>query len=240
MPEPVREMLCRDRKAAAAGAARSQRLRDGAPARRHACACARRIRSPPYPSKLTEPLEHWAGKAPDRMFLAQRDAQGGWRTLTYARGARAGARRSPAALLQRDLSPERPIAILSGNDIEQALLGLAAAYVGIPYAPISPAYSLMSSDFGKLRHIIGLLTPGLVFAADGNAVRARDRGRGAGRRRSWWSRAIRRRTGRRRCSRSSSRRPQPLPRSTPPTPRSVPTPSRNSCSPRARPASPRA
>ena len=72
-----------------------------------------------------------------------------------------------AALLQRDLSSERPIAVLSGNDIEQALLGLAAAYVGIPYSPISPAYSLMSSDFGKLRHIIDLLTPGLVFAADG-------------------------------------------------------------------------
>ena len=72
-----------------------------------------------------------------------------------------------AALLQRDLSSERPIAVLSGNDIEQALLGLAATYVGIPYSPISPAYSLMSSDFGKLRHIIDLLTPGLVFAADG-------------------------------------------------------------------------
>ena len=101
------------------------------------------------------------------MFLAQRDAQGGWRTLSYAT-ALAEVRRLAAALLQRDLSPERPIAVLSGNDIEQALLGLAAAYVGIPNAPISPAYSLMSSDFGKLRHIIGLLTPGLVFASDGN------------------------------------------------------------------------
>ena len=36
-------------------------------------------------------------------------------------------------------------------------------------APVSPAYSLMSSDFGKLRKIVDLLTPGLVFAADGNA-----------------------------------------------------------------------
>ena len=58
--------------------------------------------------------------------------------------------------------------ILSGNDIEHALLGLAALYVGIPYAPISPAYSLISGDFGKLRSIIELLTPGLVFACDGN------------------------------------------------------------------------
>ncbi|MFY9687710.1 MAG: feruloyl-CoA synthase, partial [Pseudolabrys sp.] len=51
--------------------------------------------------------------------------------------------------------------------IEHALLGLAATYVGIPYAPISPAYSLMSSDFGKLRMIVELLTPGLVFVNDG-------------------------------------------------------------------------
>ena len=71
------------------------------------------------------------------------------------------------ALLERELSPERPIAILSGNDIEHALLGLAAMIVGMPYAPISVPYSLMSSDFGKLKSIIEMLTPGLVFAADG-------------------------------------------------------------------------
>src|SRR5215216_268927 len=67
----------------------------------------------------------------------------------------------------QDRSPDRPLVILSGNDIEHALLGLAAMHVGIPYAPISPAYALMSNDFGKLRSIIDLLTPGLVFAADG-------------------------------------------------------------------------
>src|SRR5215216_7158477 len=69
----------------------------------------------------------------------------------------------------QDRSPDRPLVILSGNDIEHALLGLAALYVGIPYAPISPAYSLISTDFAKLRHIIHLLTPGLVFAADGES-----------------------------------------------------------------------
>ena len=39
--------------------------------------------------------------------------------------------------------------------------------VGIPYAPISVPYSLMSSDFGKLKSIIADLTPGLVFVSDG-------------------------------------------------------------------------
>ncbi|HVV61578.1 MAG TPA: feruloyl-CoA synthase [Pseudolabrys sp.] len=119
-----------------------------------------------YPDQLTAPLVHWAKAAPDRVFLAQRDANGAWRKLTYAE-VLALVRRIAAALLKRGLSPERPIAIVSGNDIEHALLALAAMYVGIPYAPISAAYSLMSSDFGKLRSIVKLLTPGLVFASDG-------------------------------------------------------------------------
>ena len=121
-----------------------------------------------YPETWTAPLEHWAEAAPDRIFLAQRDGNGEWRKLTYAQ-ALAQVRRIGAALLTRKLSAGRPIAILSGNDIEHALLALAAMYVGIPYAPISPAYSLMSGDFGKLRYILDLLTPGLIFINDGQA-----------------------------------------------------------------------
>jgi feruloyl-CoA synthase len=56
--------------------------------------------------------------------------------------------------------------VLSGNDIEHALLHLGAMYVGIPYAPISPAYSLLSTDLAKLRAILDLLTPGLAFVSD--------------------------------------------------------------------------
>ncbi|HMF23874.1 MAG TPA: feruloyl-CoA synthase [Pseudolabrys sp.] len=119
-----------------------------------------------YHDTLTKPLEHWANAAPDRIFLAQREAQGQWRRLSYAE-VLADVRRIAAALLRRGLSPARPIVVLSSNDIEHALLGLAAMYVGIPYAPVSPAYSLMSSDFGRLRAIIDLLTPGLVFVNDG-------------------------------------------------------------------------
>jgi feruloyl-CoA synthase len=121
---------------------------------------------PPYYNSLGEPLDHWAKAAPDRTFLAMRNTQGEWRRLTYEQ-VLGEVKRIGAALLRRGLSAQRPIAIVSGNDIEHALLALAAIYVGIPYAPISPAYSLMSSDFGKLRAIIGLLTPGLVFASDG-------------------------------------------------------------------------
>ena len=130
------------------------------------------LRSPqtlgPYPDKITERLEYWAKAAPDRAFMARRNASGGWRTVSYAQ-ALAQARAIGQALLKRNLSPERPIAILSGNDIEHALLALGALYVGIPHAPISPAYSLVSDDFARLRSIFELITPGIVFTADGNA-----------------------------------------------------------------------
>ena len=130
------------------------------------------LRSPraldPYPEKLTERLAHWGEAAPERIFLAQRDRTGAWRSVTYG-AAFASVRAIAAALLERELSPERPIAILSGNDIEHALLGLAAMHVGVPFAPISVPYSLVSRDFKKLKAIIEILTPGLVFAADGAA-----------------------------------------------------------------------
>jgi len=121
-----------------------------------------------YHVRLSEPLERWAQEAPDRVFLAERAGDDSWRKLTYAQVLEQ-VKRIGAALLRRGLSAERPIAILSGNSVDHAVLGLAAMHVGIPYAPVSPAYSLMSSDFGKLRAIIELLTPGMVYAADGNA-----------------------------------------------------------------------
>jgi feruloyl-CoA synthase len=131
-----------------------------------------RVRSPrdldPYPDRLTDRLVHWAAEAPDRTFVAEREPSGAWRRVSYAETL-ALVRRIGQGLLDRGLSAERPLAILSGNDIEHALLGLAALYAGIPYAPISPAYSTVSTDHGKLRHILDLLTPGLVFAADGAA-----------------------------------------------------------------------
>jgi feruloyl-CoA synthase len=130
------------------------------------------LRSPlklgPYPNKITERLVHWAQETPDRVLFAQRDATGAWRKVTYVQALHQ-ARAIGQALLERNLSPDRPIAILSGNDIEHALLGLGALYAGIPYAPISPAYSLVSSDLARLRSIFDLITPGLVFAADGKA-----------------------------------------------------------------------
>ena len=130
------------------------------------------LRSPhalgPYPQHLLEPLAYWAERAPERALFAQRAKAGGWRTLNY-RDALARARRVGQFLIEKELSAERPLAVLSGNDIEHALLHVGAMYVGIPYAPISPAYSLLSTDFAKLRAVVDLLTPGLVFVCDRRA-----------------------------------------------------------------------
>ena len=120
----------------------------------------------PYARKLTERLEHWAGVAPDRTYMARRDEAGEWRRLSYA-DALEKARRIAAALIKRGLSAERPLAILSGADLEHAVLALGAMYAGVTHSPISPAYSLVSTDFGKLRHVLSKLTPGMVFVDDG-------------------------------------------------------------------------
>jgi feruloyl-CoA synthase len=118
-----------------------------------------------HPGNITERLVHWARNAPERTFIAQRDASGGWRSLNYAK-TYACVRAIGQALLDRGLSQDRPLAILSDNDIEHALLALACMHVGIAYVPVSSAYSLVSTDFAKLKHVIGLLTPGLVYASD--------------------------------------------------------------------------
>jgi feruloyl-CoA synthase len=126
----------------------------------------------PYDTRLTDSLDRWAAEAPERAFLAQRQAgpAGDWIHLTYG-DAHRRVRSISQALLDRALSIDRPVLILSGNGIDHALLALAAMYVGIPYAPIAPPYSLQSTDFGTLRHIVDRLRPGLVFAADGHQYR---------------------------------------------------------------------
>ena len=117
-------------------------------------------------SRMTDALVHWADIAPDRVFMAQRDGAGPWNTISYAHTLNAS-RSIASVLLTRNLSAERPIAILSSNDLGQALIGTAAQFAGIPFAPVSPAYSLVSQDFGKLRYVLGLLNPGMIYVSSG-------------------------------------------------------------------------
>ena len=117
-----------------------------------------------YARCVTEWLVNWSDRAPERIFLAERK-ENSWRKLTY-RETYGAVRRIAQALLDRRLGPERPVAILSDNSVDHALLALGAMHVGVPVAPVSPAYSLMSKDFGKLKTIFELVQPGLVYAAD--------------------------------------------------------------------------
>jgi len=134
----------------------------------------------PPPERITDRLLHWAAQAPERTLFARRQAapdgaRGEWQHISYAQAVD-WARRIGQALLARGLGPERPVVILSENSLEHAMLALACVYVGVPYCPVSPAYSLISQDFEKLRHILQLLQPGLVFASDaqryGKAIQA--------------------------------------------------------------------
>ncbi|MEK9775418.1 MAG: feruloyl-CoA synthase [Quisquiliibacterium sp.] len=120
----------------------------------------------PCAHRLSDRLLHWASQAPSRTYLAKRGPDGQWQHLSYAM-ALERARAIGQALLDRGLSADRPLVILSENDLEHGQLMLAALLVGVPVAPVSTAYSLISQDHEKLRHVIELLTPGLVFAANG-------------------------------------------------------------------------
>lgn len=110
-------------------------------------------------------LEQWARQRPDAIFLAERSsAEAPWSTVTYAQALRQ-VRAAASWILAHGLGAERPLAILSENSIDHALLALAAQHVGVPSAAISPAYSLMSKDFDKLKSMIALLEPAAIYVS---------------------------------------------------------------------------
>ncbi|WP_431038512.1 feruloyl-CoA synthase [Pseudomonas yamanorum] len=117
------------------------------------------------PARLLDRLAHWARVRPEQTFIAARQDGGDWRRVSY-REMLDSVRAIAQALLSYGLSADKPLALLSGNDIEHLQVALGAMYAGIPYCPVSPAYSLLSQDFAKLRHVCDLLQPGLVFVSD--------------------------------------------------------------------------
>ena len=123
-----------------------------------------------YSQRITDRIKLWALTQPDQTFMARRarladGSTGDWMHLTYAQ-AWNSARSIAQALLERKLSVERPVVILSENDLEHAQLALGCLVAGVPFVPASPAYSLISQDYDKLRHVLKTVTPGLLFAAD--------------------------------------------------------------------------
>lgn len=111
-------------------------------------------------------LEQWAVKTPDAIFLAERaSADAPWTRLSY-RDALKKVRAAGGWILSQNMSAQRPLAILSDNSIDHALFMLAAMHVGVPASSISPAYSLVSKDFDKLKSMIALLEPGAIYVAN--------------------------------------------------------------------------
>ena len=122
-----------------------------------------------YDHRIGDWLDRWAAAVPERTFIVEQ-ASHGERAIRYGE-AREAVLGLAEGLLEYDLGPERPIAILAANSIDYALILMAAVYVGIPFAPIAPAYALQSNDYVKLSHSLRLLTPGMVVVDDGGLYR---------------------------------------------------------------------
>jgi feruloyl-CoA synthase len=148
-------------------------LRDGAPGT-HYLRAEQDLQA--FPQRLTDRLQHWAQVKPTQTFMARRTKNtdgslGNWQHLTYAQ-AWSQARSIAQGLINRGLNAERPVAILSENSLEHALLALGCLIAGVPYTPVSPPYSLVSVDYDKLKHVLRTVTPGLVFAQDARYAKA--------------------------------------------------------------------
>src|ERR1700676_5135798 len=126
-----------------------------------------RIPLKPFEPHIPASLAKWAREAPHRIWLAQRTgADRQWRKLSYGE-AKSTVDALTQALLDLKLEPGRPVAILSGNSIEHALITQAAMQARFPAAPVSPAYSLMSQDHVKLKYLFDLIKPAVVMVQDG-------------------------------------------------------------------------
>jgi feruloyl-CoA synthase len=121
-----------------------------------------------YPDSQSDWIEEWAAKTPETTFVADRSgANGDWRRVNYADFFQQ-VKCIGQAVLNRGLSVDRPVMILSDASVNHALLNYGAMHVGVPVTPVSAAYSLMSQDFGKLKYILSVVTPGLIFVEDGS------------------------------------------------------------------------
>lgn len=119
------------------------------------------------PRSIAHLLHERAQAHPDRPWMKQREpGHGPWRQVTYGEALR-GAEGIAQWLLDRGLTGADSVMVLSSNSIEHALVMLGCYTAGVPVAPISPAYSLISSDHAKLRHCADVVRPKVVFAQSG-------------------------------------------------------------------------
>lgn len=117
-------------------------------------------------TRTTDWLHHWAEKTPDAVFLAEREGAG-WREVTFAQALKI-VRHVASGLLERGLTPETPILIISGNGVDHGLLTLAAQYIGVPTVPVAEQYALIPAAQGQLAFAADLVKPSVVYAVDGD------------------------------------------------------------------------
>jgi feruloyl-CoA synthase len=113
----------------------------------------------------TDWLEHWVKVRPDNPMLVQRNTGGEWVSWSV-RQVWDTIRAVATALLAAGASREQPLAILSENSAEQALITWGALYAGVPVAPVSPAYSALGGECTRLRATLAVVNPHLIFVQD--------------------------------------------------------------------------
>jgi len=118
-----------------------------------------------YPVSAGEMLRAWAARDPGHPLVAERGPGGEWRPWSYD-AALAAANAIGEGLLGRGLSADRPLLVLSGNSVGHFLMTMGALMAGIPFVPVSVAYSLQSRDHSRIRRIGELVRPGAVYVED--------------------------------------------------------------------------
>lgn len=120
---------------------------------------------PERPGCTVDWLEYWVSKRPHAPMLVERNEDGEWRSMTYLQVWNA-VLAIATSLVWMSTSRTQPVAILSENSTEHALLTWGALYAGVPIAPVSPAYSLSGGDFARLIAAVELVDPQIVFVQD--------------------------------------------------------------------------
>lgn len=129
-----------------------------------------RVPLDPVAARSADWLHRWADEAPDRVWLTERVGED-WREITYAQGL-AHVRAIAAGLIAREMGPDTPIAIMSGNGIDHALLSYGAQYAAVPTVPMAEQYALIEQAHGRLAYIVNKVKPAMVFADDAGRYRA--------------------------------------------------------------------
>ena len=117
------------------------------------------------PNLLLE-LERQAANLPDKAYLLERfPGNDNWTAHTY-RDTQRDVHAVAQWFIDAGVSADRSLLILSGNSIMHAVFKFGALAAGVPTCPVSVNYALMGGDFARLRHVIDLVRPAVVFAED--------------------------------------------------------------------------